>query len=960
MKLLNLSAVLFALLFASTSAQTKQPERPNIIYIMADDLGYGDLGCYGQEKIKTPEIDKLSARGMRFTAHYAGTAVCAPTRCSLMTGLHTGHTYIRANSPRFPNGQTPIPTDTENIAKLMKRAGYATACIGKWGLGNIGNSGDANAQGFDLFYGYYDQRHAHNYYTDHLFRNDKRIELDGKTYSHDLMTDEALKFIDDNQKKPFFLYLPYCIPHAKLQVPSLGEYAQKDWNKSHKTQAAMITRLDRDVGRIARRIARLGLAKKTLIIFTSDHGAHGGAGTTKFFKASGKLRGIKRSLYEGGVRVPMIAYWPGTVPAGTTSKHISAFWDVMPTLADLSGEAPKAKHDGISMLPTLVGDSTHQKQHDYLYWELFEGRPNRAIRMGKWKGVMPNLYKGDKLQLFDLDADEGETTDIAAKHPKIVAELRGKIAEARTYSPIWNIASRGFNLKAACKASGVKVPEKKRKKQKKNKEKKVSVPPRPNVVLIYGDDVGFADVGAYGAKLIPTPNLDRLAAQSLMFTDAHCSAATCTPSRFSLLTGIHGFRHGVRVLRPNAPLTIKPHMLTLPQLFKRAGYDTAIIGKWHLGIGDGKTPVDWNGEVKPGPLEVGFDYSFLLPSTNDRVPCVYVENHRVVGLDPRDPLFVGKSSPASANSTVYPNGKKTPEAMTYYRSSHGHNNSVINGIGRIGFQQGGKSALWNDENMADEFVGQAKKYLAARSKEKPFFLFFSSQDIHVPRTPHPRFHGKSKLSYRGDAMVQLDWSAGQVLAALKKHGLDDNTIVIFTSDNGPVYDDGYEDGTTVRTSTKEVDRGHDGSGPYRGGKYQIFEGGTRVPFLLRWPGHVKPGKTTALVNQIDFMGSFATLLGLDLKPSDAIDSRNTMPAFLGKDRVGLPYMLEEARGLALRQGNWKFIRGNKKQPGKLFNLANDVGESNNVAEQSKKRATSMAALLQKLSSAKGGIRAFKP
>jgi len=234
---------------------------------------------------------------------------------------------------------------------------------------------------------------------------------------------------------------------------------------------------------------------------------------------------------------------------------------------------------------------------------------------------------------------------------------------------------------------------------------------RPNVVVIYADDVGYGDLGAYGAELIPTPHLDRLASQGLRFTDGHCSAATCTPSRFSLLTGVHGFRHGVRILPPNAPMTIKPGMLTLPQVFKEAGYETAVIGKWHLGLGDGKTPVDWNGDVKPGPLEVGFDYSFLLPSTNDRVPCVYVENHRVLNLDPADPLFVGKKKPEGFEGTVYPDGRTHPEAMTYYASSHGHNNSVINGIGRIGVQWGGKSALWNDETMADEFVSQTKKFL---------------------------------------------------------------------------------------------------------------------------------------------------------------------------------------------------------------------------------------------------------
>ncbi len=479
---------------------------------------------------------------------------------------------------------------------------------------------------------------------------------------------------------------------------------------------------------------------------------------------------------------------------------------------------------------------------------------------------------------------------------------------------------------------------------------------RPNVVIIYGDDVGYADVGVNGSKLIPTPNIDRLASEGLNFTDGHCTAATCTPSRFSMLTGIHGFRHGVRILAPNSPMKIKPDMFTLPQLFKKAGYNTAVIGKWHLGLGDGKKPNDWNGEIKPGPLEVGFTYSFLLPYTNDRVPCVYLENHRVVNLDPKDPLYVGKK-PEGVNCTEYPDGKKNPEAMTYYKSSHGHNSSVINGIGRIGYQWGGKAALWNDETMADEFVKQTRKYIAAQKKDKPFFLFFSSQDIHCPRTPHPRFKGKSKLGYRGDAMVQLDWSTGEVLKALEENGFSENTIVIFSSDNGPVYDDGYSDGTTVKPRAGEVDRGHDGSGPYRGGKYQIYEGGTRVPLIVRWPEKIKPGTTSdALVSQIDFTASFAEMLGISLAKNESSDSRNIFPALTGVDKKGLPFMLEEARGLAIRQGNWKFIRGKGKSGGNLYNLGNDISEQNDVAAKNPEITRQLKEKLEALVKAPSGIR----
>jgi arylsulfatase A len=482
---------------------------------------------------------------------------------------------------------------------------------------------------------------------------------------------------------------------------------------------------------------------------------------------------------------------------------------------------------------------------------------------------------------------------------------------------------------------------------------------RPNVVIIYGDDVGFADIGANGSKLIPTPNIDRFAKESLNFTDGHCSAATCTPSRFSMLTGIYGFRHGVRILAPNAPMTIPTNVLTLPKLFKRAGYQTAVIGKWHLGLGAKGKKNDWNGEIKPGPMEIGFDSSFLLPYTNDRVPCVYLDGHKVLNLDPKDPLYVGKA-PANHKSTIYPDARKDPKAMTFYKSTHGHNHTVINGIGRIGTQIGGKSALWDDTTMADVFIDRTKTWLDKRDKTKPFFLFFSSQDIHVPRAPHPRFRGKTKLGHRGDAMVAFDWATGEILKALDKHGLKENTIVIFSSDNGPVYDDGYADGTITKTSTKETDQGHDGSGLYRGGKYQIYEGGTRVPFIIRWPAKIKPGTSKALVNQIDFTASFAKFLSLDMKADEAADSRDTWKAFMGEDKQGLPFMLEEARGLAIRKGDWKYIAkaGKKKNrsknaparpvQGELYNLKTDVGERKNIINNHPEIAKELNALIIKI------------
>lgn len=476
-------------------------------------------------------------------------------------------------------------------------------------------------------------------------------------------------------------------------------------------------------------------------------------------------------------------------------------------------------------------------------------------------------------------------------------------------------------------------------------------PRPPNVVIIYGDDVGYGDVGAYGATLIPTPNLDRFASEGLRFTDAHCAAATCTPSRYSLLTGEMAFRkQGTGVLPGDANMIIAPDQYTLGDVFQHAGYTTGVVGKWHLGLGSGT--IDWNDVLQPGPKDIGFDYAFLLPATNDRVPCVYVENGRVVNLDPADPISVSYEKPIDENiaGTTYPDGKTNDDAMTYYPSTHGHNNSVINGIGRIGYMKGGKQALWDDESMADVFVEKARGFVE-RNRERPFFLHFCSQDIHVPRTPNPRFRGKSELTFRGDAMVQLDWTVGEILKTLEDFGLDENTIVIFSSDNGPVYDDGYQDGTTVPTSTAEVDRGHDGSGVYRGGKYQIYEGGTRVPLIVRWPGHVEPGVSDALVTQVDFVASFASLVGQEIPEGAAPDSRNGLDTLLGRDAKGSSLILEQARGLAIRSGTWKYIEGQtgragSEKPDELYDMESDPGEQRNVAGDKPEIVRDLAALLE--------------
>lgn len=440
----------FLVLIAPGRAET--PRKPNIIFILADDLGYGDLGCYGQQRIRTPNIDRLAAEGLRFTQFYAGSTVCAPSRCTLMTGLHTGHCLIRANA------RIDLRPEDVTIAKVLKKTGYATGCVGKWGLGTEGGTGVPTRQGFDSYFGYLDQVHAHNYYPTFLVRNEERVRLKNVVpkegaagqgvasekvqYSHDLIAAEALRFIDSNKEKPFFLYIAWTIPHANneagnkgMEVPDLGPYATTNWPEPQKGHAAMITRMDNDVGKLMALLKRHGLDERTLVVFSSDNGPHQEGGCNpEFNKSAGPLRGHKRDLYDGGIRVPCIARWPGVVPAGKTSDFIGAFWDVLPTLAEVAGSQPPERIDGISFLPTLRGEAQRQ-QHDSLFWVFFEQGGSRALRMGKWKAVQHPASK--PIQLFDLESDLGEQHNIAAERPEIVAIMERKMDESYTTTPQW-------------------------------------------------------------------------------------------------------------------------------------------------------------------------------------------------------------------------------------------------------------------------------------------------------------------------------------------------------------------------------------------------------------------------------------------------------------------------------------------------------------------------------------------
>jgi arylsulfatase A-like enzyme len=445
-----LVAALGIAFLCGSSAAAEAPARPNIVFILADDLGYGDLGCYGQKQIRTPNLDRLAAEGMRFTQCYAGSTVCAPSRCALMTGRHTGHCTVRGNA------LVPLRPDDGTVAEVLKAAGYTTGLVGKWGLGEPGSSGIPNRKGFDSFFGYLNQVHAHNYYPDYLWKNQEKVRLEGNVvkdgvaskrsqYSHDLFTREALAFLGENRDRPFFLYLAYTIPHANnergkaegdgMEVPSDAPYSDRDWPQAQRNHAAMITRLDTDVGRLVKRLKDLGLDDRTVVFFSSDNGPHkeGGA-DPRFFHSAGPLRGYKRDLYEGGIRVPMIVRWPGRIKAGAVSDQVWAFWDFLHTAADLAGARAPTGLDGISVVPTLLG-SGRQKQHAFLYWEFHEHGSRQAVRLGDWKAV--RLRPGGPLELYDLQNDIGEKHDVAADHAEVIRRVEALLKDARTESREW-------------------------------------------------------------------------------------------------------------------------------------------------------------------------------------------------------------------------------------------------------------------------------------------------------------------------------------------------------------------------------------------------------------------------------------------------------------------------------------------------------------------------------------------
>lgn len=479
---------------------------------------------------------------------------------------------------------------------------------------------------------------------------------------------------------------------------------------------------------------------------------------------------------------------------------------------------------------------------------------------------------------------------------------------------------------------------------------------RPNVVLIYADDIGYSDLQCYGAKNVETPNINRLSDNGIRFTNAHSAASVSTPSRYGLLTGEYPWRKdGTNVANGDAAMIIKPEQLTVADVFKEAGYATAAIGKWHLGLGSENGRQDWNNEITPGLDEIGFDYSYIMAATGDRVPCVFIENGFVADYDSTAPILVDYQK----NFEGEPTGRDNPELLYNLKHSHGHDMSIVNGIGRIGYMKGGGKALWKDENIADSIAAHATQFIND-NKEQPFFLYFASNDVHVPRFPHERFRGTTGMGMRGDAIAQFDWSVGEIIKCLEENNLLENTLIILTSDNGPVIDDGYED------LAEELLNGHNPMGELRGGKYSCYEAGTRVPFIVHYPAVIKESDTSeALVSQIDFLDVMANLIdinnGKNISRDGFSDELNT---WFGKDKKGRPFVIEMAanRNLSIRIGNWKYISecegpkmvpwgpkietGYSEEP-QLFYMK-DEGEQENLADRRKRKTNKMRLLLEKI------------
>jgi len=890
---------------ADAASSGGQPERPNIILIVADDLGYGDLGSYGQTKVRTPVLDQLAAEGIRFTDFYAGSTVCAPSRASLLTGLHSGHSPVREN-PRWTQSGHPVDFSSEDrlFSEILQDAGYSTAIIGKWGMAEDTTIEDlaANAamplqQGFEYFFGYRHHSDAHHYYWHTLYENNDVYPLEGNDYetntgqyTHDLFTEKALEYIEgQTDEKPFLLYLAYTIPHMAITVPddSKEPYRDLGWaERSLNTQghykhdpegntafAGMVSRMDRDIGRIKALLEEKGIDENTLILFTSDNGHEY---DKDFFDSNGPLRGMKRDLYEGGIRVPTIAWWPGTVPEKTVSSHIGAFWDVLPTFCELARIDTCPTSDGVSFLPTLLGNKEKQEQHEFLYWEFNESQgPIQAVRSGDWKLIR---FLGEPPELYELRTDIGEEINVAEKYPEVVQRLTALLESARVEHPEFPLEWHPRIRPAES---------------------------RPNIVLILVDDLGYADVGAYNPDTFyETPNIDALARDGAMFLEGYAVNPVCSPSRFAVMTGKHPTRFAAtdwfhsanwkpRSNTRYAPAPVDQFLpleeMTLAEMLKANGYRTAFLGKWHLGEDEMYWPENQGFDINVGGHSKGNPPGgYFSPYDNPRM--------------------------SSGPTGEYLPERLTTEAIDLMRSYEDGDEPYFLMLSYYTVH----TPLQAPEETVEKYRNIRLESGEEFESEEQVWVGTSTERKTRIRQSHPVYA----------AMIEhLDNNVGRILGALKELGAENDTVVIFTSDNG---------GLSTSEGSPTSNR------PLRAGKGWLYEGGIRVPFIIAGPGFVANGsRIDAPVSGMDLLPTIRELAGIAPLAEERIDGQSLLPLLNGEAVAGdramywhYPHYSNQGGfpGAAIRRGQFKLIERFEDGRIHLYDLTADIGEQNDLAQ----------------------------
>ncbi|MEM7599918.1 MAG: sulfatase-like hydrolase/transferase [Verrucomicrobiota bacterium] len=920
---LPLAAVLPLVSLATAIAADK----PNVIFILTDDLGYSDISCYGAKKVKTPHIDRLAAEGLQFTHFHTAASICSPSRAAFLTGGYPQRAglYMGINPNRRAHWFLGLHPGEITITEQFKDQGYATHMVGKWHLGTEPEF-LPRQQGFDHYYG----MPCNFSHSPKFFDNDTEVfaktPLDRLT---ELYTDRVTSIIRESGDQPFFLYYAHNYPHTPFQASATFKGSSKDG-----VRGDMMQEMDWGIGEMMKALEESGQAENTLVIFTSDNGP------TKNEYAL-PYRGTKYVTLEGGHRVPFILHWPTQIKAPKVIDVPVHAMDLFPTLSEIMGAAmPEDRvYDGLSLLPLMTGTEIARSSNEPFYYYNCENL--QAVRKGDWKLHLPRSVEQlpfweknkayTKLEaplLFHLGEDVGEKDDVSEKHPEIVTEML-EIADAAR-SELGEFMQRGSGQRPTGSAipgapiishekdwgsidtvMAEKIAQERTKRHPNVRAGKKGAPPTaaiapeleasvrvpspattlddasslPNVVLIFTDDLGYGDLSCYGATHVQTPNIDSLATDGRRFTDAHSASAVCTPSRYALLTGQYPLRamggKGVwGPLSPQSGLIIPTDTLTIGKAFQNKGYATSAFGKWHLGFNEGKN--DWSVPLRPGPQDVGFDYYWGLPLVNSGSPYVYVENDTIVGYDPSDPLVLGQKPISPTPTFPEEASRKGPNRFGGALEAH---------------------KIYDDEKTGTYMTEKAVKWIS-ENKEQPFFLYFSTPNIHHPFTPDPRFKGTSQCGLYGDYIHELDWMVGELLTCLEEHGLSDNTLVIFTSDNG---------GMANLAGRNAMKAGHKINGDLLGFKFGAWEGGHRVPFIARWPGNIEAGtESDQLICNVDMLATFMALTGQDPNSLEKTkDSVNVLPAFLDNPehsiREELVIAPSRRQNLSIRKGKWMYI-----------------------------------------------------